>query len=255
MGLIVHFFQPSAILLIWITVFVLVLLVHRSRAAAGMLACGVAVLALCAWTPFSFWILRPLEQRFAPFNDAKPVTGIIVIGGAFDVAQSAGQKDVTLNLRGGRMTAFARLARRHSKAQLIFSGGKASSEALVSEATIARRLLTDIGMDITRVRFEDVSRDTHENAVLSRRLVTLHKSDRWLLVTSAADMPRAVGSFRAVGWPVTAVPVDYHTRPGWSAPGLGRGLELLDWGTHEWIGLLYYRLRGWAPAIFPGRDS
>lgn len=251
--MIVHFFQPSTFLLIWITLCVLALIVRPCRGAAGLLACGVIVLTLCAWTPFSSWILRPLEERFAPFNDAPPVTGIVLIGGALDVAQSASQKDITLNLRGGRITAFAGLARRYPHAQLIFSGGKAGSEAPVSEAAIARRLLADL--DVPRVKFEDGSRDTHENAILSRRLVTLHQGDRWLLVTSAADMPRAVGCFRAAGWPVTAVPVDYHTRPGWSAPGLGRGLELLDWGIHEWIGLLYYRLRGWVPSIFPGPDS
>jgi uncharacterized SAM-binding protein YcdF (DUF218 family) len=253
--MILQFLQPSAVLLIVISACTLAILMRHSRGAARLLACAILSLALCAWSPLTFWILQPLEERFAPFVNAPTVTGIIVIGGAFDVGQSTDHADVTLNIRGGRMTAFAGLAQRYPKAQLIFSGGKADSDMPVSEATIARRLLSDIGVDVAHVKFEENSRNTHENAEFSRRLVTLHKGDRWLLVTSAADMPRAIGSFRSAGWPITAAPVDYHAHHGWSAPGLGRGLEILDWGVHEWAGLLYYRLRGWAPAIFPGPDS
>jgi uncharacterized SAM-binding protein YcdF (DUF218 family) len=247
--------EPSTILLLTILVGALAVVLGRLSCAKVLLTCGVAGLAVCAWTPFAFWILRPLEERFPPLRKFPNITGIVVIGGALDVGQSVNHEDVTLNIRGGRMTAFAGLVRRYPKARLIFSGGKAESEEPASEAAIAHRLFVDIGVEVAQVRFEDKSRNTHENAEFSRRLVTLHKGDRWLLVTSAADMPRAIGSFRSAGWPITAAPVDYHAHHGWSAPGLGRGLEILDWGVHEWAGLLYYRLRGWVPAIFPGPDS
>lgn len=238
-------------LLITIVVSLLTVIVRPSRLAKVALVCGVTALALCAWTPVPLWLMKPLEERFSPFPSVSSVTGIIVIGGAFDVLQSHNDRDVSFNLRGARMTAFAELSRRYPKARLIFSGGKASSDLSLSEAAIARRLFINMGIDVARVLFEDRSRTTHENAEYSRRLVTLHKDDRWLLVTSAADMPRAIGSFRSAGWPVTAFPVDYHAQDGWSTPGLGRGLELLDWSLHEWTGLVYYRLRGWSQKVFP----
>jgi uncharacterized SAM-binding protein YcdF (DUF218 family) len=252
---VLQYVQPSSVLLISIVIGLLGVIVRPSRLAMGVLVCGVAALALCAWTPVTLWIMKPLEQRFAPFRSASSVTGIVVIGGAFDVVQSLSGRDVSFNLRGARMTAFAELSRRYPRARLIFSGGKASTDLSLSEAAIARRLFINMGIDVARVLFEARSRNTHENAEFSRRLVTLHKKDRWLLVTSAADMPRAVGSFRSVGWPVIAFPVDYHTQDGWSTPGLGRGLEMLDWSLHEWTGLLYYRLRGWIPTVFPGPDA
>ena len=89
------------------------------------------------------------------------------------------------------MTAFVGLARRYPKAVLIFTGGNAEG-ATPTEAAIARKLFVELGLDPNRVRFEDRSRNTHENATLSRRLVTLAPHDAWILVTSAADMPRAV---------------------------------------------------------------
>jgi uncharacterized SAM-binding protein YcdF (DUF218 family) len=63
------------------------------------------------------------------------------------------------------------------------------------------------------------------------------------LVTSAQHMPRAVGSFRKVGFPVEAYPV------GWRIEKQSDLLELitfserlarLDSAAYEWIGLLAY---------------
>jgi uncharacterized SAM-binding protein YcdF (DUF218 family) len=71
-------------------------------------------------------------------------------------------------------------------------------------------------------------------------------------------MPRAVGSFRAAGFPVTAYPVDYRTRGPQDAarffPFVANGLRRLDLATKEWIGLLAYRLAGYTDALFPAPD-
>jgi uncharacterized SAM-binding protein YcdF (DUF218 family) len=75
-------------------------------------------------------------------------------------------------------------------------------------------------------------------------------------VTSAAHMPRAVGTFREQGFPVEAFPVDWRTRgegdaltPFYAASG---GLARLDNATHEWVGLMAYWLAGESSALFPG---
>jgi uncharacterized SAM-binding protein YcdF (DUF218 family) len=63
-------------------------------------------------------------------------------------------------------------------------------------------------------------------------------------------MPRAIGAFRRVGFPVEAYPVDWQTRgpidlllPG----GLGR----TDAAAHEWIGLVAYWMTGRTSKLFP----
>jgi len=58
---------------------------------------------------------------------------------------------------------------------------------------------------------EGRSRTTAENAAFTKALVNPKLGERWLLVTSAAHMPRAVGCFRRVGFPVEAYPVDWRT--------------------------------------------
>lgn len=224
--------------------------------ARRFLVVGIGGLLAFAVLPLGTWMMRPLEDRFS-MPDPMPdrVDGIIVLGGAISVDQSVDRNTTALNDAAGRMTAFATLAHRYPHARLVFSGGNADPFVVkTSEAAIARSFFAGMGLETRAILYESESRNTHENALYSRRLVKPRPSERWLLVTSAVDLPRAVGCFRGVGWPVIAIPSDYHTlrnRSGF-APGLVHGFRAADWAVHEWIGLLYYRVRGWTPALFPG---
>jgi len=252
--------QPSFVLLLLCAIGLLLTLWRgRSRWADGLLIAGIGGVATCAILPVGTWLLRPLEDRFAPPSPMPAqVDGIVVLGGAIEADKSDNRGMPALNIRAGRMTEFVALARRYPRAQLLFSGG--SDELFPTpptEADVARRFFAQMGLSADRVIFEGKSRNTHENALFSRRLVSLKPGQRWLLVTSAADMPRAVGCFRAAGWRVTAYPSDYRTYRGRAGflPGLLDGLTNTDWAVHEWAGLLYYRLRGWTSSFFPGPDG
>ena len=72
--------------------------------------------------------------------------------------------------------------------------------------------------------------------------------ENWLLVTSAFHMPRSVGLFRKVGFPVIPWPVDYRTS-GAEGIGLFRdnpadSLQTTTTAIREWIGLAAYWLSG-----------
>jgi uncharacterized SAM-binding protein YcdF (DUF218 family) len=104
------------------------------------------------------------------------------------------------------------------------------------------------------VIFEDRARNTYENAVLSKQLVAPAPGERWLLVTSAAHMPRSVGVFRKVGWPVIPYPVDYNTTGDLEvmvAPDAAGRWSTFDQAVKAWIGLLAYWLSGRSSAPFP----
>ena len=47
--------------------------------------------------------------------------------------------------------------------------------------------------------------------MFSKELVTPQAGETWLLVTSAFHMPRSVGLFRKVDFPVIPWPTDYRT--------------------------------------------
>ncbi len=224
-----------------------------------LLAASLLVLVV-AETPLSPDLAGFLEDRFSSHEPAH-VDGVIVLGGAVDPRISRARGYPSLNGAADRVTAMAALIHRHPEARVVYSGG--SGDPLYpdeTEAPIARQLLESIGVDTRAVVFEDRSRNTHENAVFSRQVMAPRPGETWLLVTSAVHMPRAVGSFRAVGWPVLPFPVNYGTtgepfagfRP---TLDLGGGLNGLSSILHEYLGLAWYRLQGWTPAFFPGPDE
>jgi uncharacterized SAM-binding protein YcdF (DUF218 family) len=107
---------------------------------------------------------------------------------------------------------------------------------------------------------ESRSRNTDENARFTRELVSPESNERWLLVTSAAHVPRAVGSFRRAGFEVIPYPTDYRTEGKVSDFWEFRtepleGINMLDAATHEWLGLIAYWLAGKSDALLPGPDS
>jgi len=105
-----------------------------------------------------------------------------------------------------------------------------------------------------RVLFEDRARNTYENALYSKRLASPAPGERWLLVTSAAHMPRSVGVFRQVGWPVVPYPVDYETEGEFRIlirPDAALRWNEFDRAVKEWVGLLAYWLSGRSSAPFP----
>jgi uncharacterized SAM-binding protein YcdF (DUF218 family) len=114
----------------------------------------------------------------------------------------------------------------------------------VPESALARVFYQQQGLHMARVRLEDGSRNTRENAQQLAKLLGKRCNQPWLLVTSAWHMPRSLAEFEAVGCRVTPYPVDFWT--GDSTPLTEYSLtgSLLRWQTalHEWLGLLVYGL-------------
>jgi len=229
------------------------------RTGTGLATLGALGLALGGLAPLSEALLLPLEQRFAPFPaDAPAPAGIIVLGGAVEAGLSEARDQVVVNDAGERPIYLADLARRFPGARLVFSGGSGFIGGGVAEADVISRQADVIGVPRTRLILENRSRNTYENAAFTAALVQPKPGERWLLVTSAWHMPRAIGCFRQAGFTVDAFPVDYRTR-GWSdltrVNGFASdGLLQLDLAVKEWVGLAAYRWSGYTPDWLPGPE-
>jgi uncharacterized SAM-binding protein YcdF (DUF218 family) len=249
-------FAAPANLALAVLLLALLLLALGRRRGAGLLMVLLAGFGLAlTLLPVRDWVLRPLEDRFALPTALARVDGVIVLGGAIDSALSANRGQPVINDSAERLTVFLELARRYPSAKLVFSGGSAAVfDDSAREADIARDLFQRLGLDPARVIYERDSRNTHENAVLSRRLAEPQPGEVWLLVTSAYHMPRAVGTFRQANWNIVPYPVDFSvSRSESTAPGgLLEGLNGFHWGLREWIGLAYYRVVGFTDSWFPG---
>ncbi|HEY8370728.1 MAG TPA: YdcF family protein [Thermodesulfobacteriota bacterium] len=251
--------QPAALLLAGLLAGA-ALLYTRWRAAGRVVVTVTAAAALALTvTPLGPWLLRPLEDRF-PRPERLParVDGIVVLGGAADpwVSRARGQPNVGAS--ADRLIAGAMLARRYPDAKVLFTGGSARIGGGPDEAAPSRAILEALGVAPERLLVENRSRNTWENVRLSYPLANPTPGETWILVTSASHMPRAVGIFRRVGWPVIPYPVDYETTGDPSPPppySLREGLDLASIALQEWYGLVAYRLLGRTDRLFPGPED
>jgi uncharacterized SAM-binding protein YcdF (DUF218 family) len=141
------------------------------------------------------------------------------------------------------------LLRQNPALQLLFTGGEGDLLGRgLSEAARAQLLYESLGLPRERLLVEDRSRTTYENATFGARVSGVDPSKRWLLVTSAWHMHRAMATFEKVGWNVTPYAVDFSSgsQTPLSAYSLVRGSRKWVLVLHEWLGLLAYRLAGQA---------
>ncbi|WP_298820343.1 YdcF family protein [uncultured Roseibium sp.] len=252
------FIQPSNFL-IALVLFGLLLMAFtsRKRIAKLMTWAGLVGLVICGFSPAANWLIQPLEDRFPRPADISGFDGIIVLGGAVDTVVTGVRGDTALTMSAERITITARLARMLPEAIVVHTGGQGviiSSQA--TEAEGAGRLFADFGISPERVVLEDESRNTWENATLSKEIVDPQPGQRWLLVTSAYHMPRSMGVFEKAGWTgLTAYPVDYRTRGevdrGLGFDGASKGLRRFDIAFREWLGLAIYWVIGRSTEFFP----
>jgi len=255
------FAAPSNVLIALAVLGVVLMATRFSRCGRRLAVAGVVLLAVAGLTPFGNALMLPLEQRFPPWDAARGAPdGIVVLGGAIEPETSAARGQAALNEAAERLTAVAALARRFPQARIVYSGGDASLLGIQpDEAQFALPLLESFGVAKQRIALERQSRNTHQNAVFTAALVKPKPGERWLLVTSAHHMPRAVGCFRRVGFQVEAYPVDWRTgglqdlwRPFRSASA---GLARTDAAVREWVGLMAYWLTGRSSELFPGPNQ
>lgn len=225
---------------------------------------GAMALLICGLTPLGDVLIGPLEGRFpraaieGPASGAgRPVTGIIVLGGGEDGHAADSPQLAALNESAERYTEAVALARRLPDAKVVFTGGSGTFIAAGQpEAAIAGRLFEALGIPKERITLESRSRDTYENALLTARILDPEPGERWLLVTSAWHMPRAMGCFRRAGFAVEAWPVDHRTsgrfEPLRFHSSIPEGLRRIDFIVREYIGLAAYYLAGRTEALLPG---
>lgn len=252
------FLWPSNILFAVGSIGLVLLATRFRRAGMRLLAASFALLLLAGVLPIGSMLSHALEQRFPPWDPARGAPdGIVVLGGVINPTLSRIYGAIQISESAERVIVIPELARAYPNARIVFSGGDASLFADHGrEADYLYPLLDTFGVPRERVILENRSRNTYENAVFTKELVKPKPGERWLLVTSAAHMPRAMGVFRKAGFPVIPWPVDYRTagpRDRWlpfEAPS--EGLRRLEAALHEWYGLIAYRLMGRSDDLLPG---
>ena len=230
---------------------------------------GTVLLLLLSLPGISSQFLTPLERRYPALLHPEKISWegqksgtspkwIVVLGGGHrsDPRLPANSQISAAAL--GRVVEGVRLYKTIPGSKLLLSGGGVFDP--VPEAEVMAQIAELLGVKSQDISLESDSRDTAEEAeIIGKRI----GRERFILVTSAAHMPRSMALFKKRGLQPIPAPTDFLVREG---PGADPGrffpqaasLAQVETALHEYLGLAWAWLRGTdlrAPAGRTGFDQ
>ena len=184
------------------------LLIRRRRVGTALIIIAAVILLGFSLNPVALRLAAPLEGRYPALDAASlpaDLEAVVVLGGGAigrpDLPPAARLTAVSLQ----RTLEGVRLWRARPTARLILSSGAWRKGRPLSGEVMAAVAL-ELGVDEEKVVAETLSRDTFENARQTAELLT---GGPFVLVTSAAHMPRALAVFHRLGLDPIPAPTGY----------------------------------------------
>lgn len=239
-------FMPLTVCLLLFGLGMVYVLLRRSREALAPFAIAGLLLYALSLNTVAGFLIRPLERAY-PALDVKsqiltqsPVKWVVVLGSGYWTDPALPASTMLGDAALFRLTEGLRVAGRIPGSILLLSGGKYRDEQTCAQVMAAAA--ADLGFDPARIVLSDQSLDTHDEAVNIKNLVG---DDPFVLVTSAAHMPRAMRLFRHQGLAPIPAPTDFRHKgePDRLLPHPGN-IQTCHLAVHEYLGLAWAFLRG-----------
>jgi len=244
--LIKPFFLPPTFILLLLGIGALfIFLGKRKRLGKYFVLSGIIFYYLFSIEPIADLIIAPLENRYPPLNiaEAMDTRYIVALAGA-DINNDRSDSNKSQILHSERFTEAIRLYFLMDEPKIVFSGGSGNPFLGVKSTEYLIDFLTKLGIKKDKVRFEIESRDTYENGVEVKRVVG---DQKFVFVTSADHMPRAMAVLKKLGMKPIPAPCNYKAKRVYtplsffpSAGSLGKSTRAIN----EYLGIIWYKLRG-----------
>jgi len=244
------FLDPLNLLIISFLLFILITIRTKKTRVGPTLWFGLFWLVLL-YKPIPEFLVKNLEDPFIYQEKIfLKLDGVIVLGGGTGSGKVAQDRN-DYSLGGGSERLFKGLEfiRKKPQGTIIFTGfsGKLFHEGL-SEAEIIEKLVKALNVDSTNILFERRSRNTFENALYTKEIISDFENKKWGIVTSASHMKRALATFNKQSSEISfdPIPVDFQTKNSiyWGPGNIQSSLNFWRIYMHETIGYWVYKLTG-----------
>jgi len=226
------------------------LILFRSRLGKAFIFTSLLGIYMLSTPVISDQLMSGLETSYPALSIEKAkqsgAQAIVVLGGGryIDAPEYGGDTISSLNLERLRYAAW--LSHR-TGLPVIPSGGAPITEG-ASEAWLARKTLTE-EFNVKVAAIEDASRNTRENAQLTKIVLDRLGFNRVLLVTHACHMPRAMYVMTKAGINALPAPTAFRHKADNDEEG-----KIQDWlpgsyamlhssyAIHEYVGKFWYQI-------------
>lgn len=209
------------------------------RLSWGLLAASGAITFVCSSGTVASALMSPLEYEHPAVHDIRAyptIDHIVVLTG---YAADDPQMPLTgrLHYASGFRVLMALALEEQCRACDVIISGEPTTAKVMGEALIS------LGLPKDRLILETASKNTAASAVNLKPML----SEPFFLITSAGHMRRSLAVLRAQGLEPIAVPTDYQGPKDWRKAELRPSPQSLfasDLAMHEYIGWVWYRLKG-----------
>ncbi|TAG57349.1 MAG: YdcF family protein [Cytophagales bacterium] len=197
-------------------------------------------------------IISWYETPLTPINQVQTHEIGIILGGASRIVESDTNR-LFLGPSGDRIVQAIQLYKLGKIKKILFSGGAGNlTGEKIPESVMVRKYFLQIGIPEKDLIFEDKSRNTYENAVFTKNILSNNFTPNlpYLLITSSLHMPRSVAIFKKQGFLITPFSIDQLYDPAYReidfyfAPKT-ESIQMLENLLHEIIGYITYFLMGY----------
>jgi uncharacterized SAM-binding protein YcdF (DUF218 family) len=214
------------------------------RKSWRLAAAGVCGVFLISYYPLAWLLIVPLESSY----DENPIPhesaqALVVLSGGVEPPVPDRPYSLAQAQTYERCRQTAWLYKTWRNLPVLASGGGPFPEPL---SVTMRHVLEAEGVPPDKIWIEIESHSTYENAVYSTNILREHGISQIVLVDQARFLPRAVACFRKQGIKVVPAPFNF-THIYLEADDIlpsSRAIQMNGETIHEYVGLLWYRLRG-----------
>ncbi len=238
---IIFFFLLIGICFLWFT--------KKQRFGKLLVSASFVILTLCSYNTFGSVLLGGLEQQYPPLltvPNLVDVPWVVVLGGGIAPDHNLPDHDQLAGSSLSRLIEGIRIHRQILGSRLLLSGGAVFGT--VTEAGVMAETAVSLGVSRQDLHLDTRSQDSKDQAKEVKKIVG---NRRFILVTSAAHMPRVMALFEKQGLTPIPAPTDYRIKkrqpisPGMFFPG-SNNLRSAEYAIHEYLGLIWAKLRGQA---------
>lgn len=240
-------FLPTTMIFIFLLVGICLLWFTRKQKSGKIfVSISFVLLAFFSYSLFADPILRGIENDYSPLMeipDSASIKWVVVLGGGLTSDPKLQANDQLSKSSLARLVEGIRIHNHLTDSRLLLSGGAVFNTT--AEATTMADVAENLGVDKQDIVTETISKDTKDQA---REIKKIVGTGQFILVSSAAHLPRVMALFGKRGLNPVPAPTDFWVKEGQGIhpaefyPGANE-LRKVDRAVHEYLGLLWAKLR------------